>query len=170
MKTSNDFVREIRVLYGKKGILSDYALAKLLWLTRQTVSAHKSGSAKAFGDETGQRIAELLDLDPAYVLACLAAERAKRPDVRATWQRVAEQFEQIKHAARVAMLLILLGAVNLATPPDAQAAQGANGLSLAHVIHYAKLWLSGLLRAFCRGWAAWWPRLTPEGLRLSGVG
>ena len=167
MKTSNDFVREIRVLYGKKGILSDYALAKLLWLTRQTVSAHKSGSAKAFGDETGQRIAELLDLDPAYVLACRAAERAKRPDVRATWQRGAEQFEQVKHAARVAMLLILLGTVNLAAPPDAQAAPATRSAITPVLYIMSNRRLYGLLRAFWRAWSALWPRLPLHGLCLT---
>lgn len=166
MKTSKDFVREIRARYGKKGILSDYALAKLLGVTSSTMSLHKSGGVKSFGDETGERIAELLDLDPAYVLACLAAERAKRPDVRATWQRVAAHFEQVKQAARVAMLLLVVGLLNLAAPPDAQAAPGANASSLAQVRHYAKYLLGGLLRAFCRGWAGSWHRRPTLGLCL----
>lgn len=160
MKTSKDFAREIREHYGKKGILSDYALAKLLGLTRQTISAHKSGSAKAFGDETGERIAQLLDLDPAYVLACLAAERAKRPDVRATWQRVAKVFSRAKQAAKVASVALAVVLLNLAAPRDGVAAPGAGGVSTGpcYTLCAVRLWRA--LRRF-------WRPSGPHGLPLA---
>ena len=164
MKTSKDFAREIRENYGVRGVLSDYALAKLLNITRSAISSHTTGRRSVFADETGQRIAELLDLDPAYVLACLAAERAKRPDVRATWQRVAEQFEQAKQAARVAIWLIVLGLAGLSHSPDTLAAPRSDRFSTSPCYTLCAV---RLLRALRACWAALWPRLPLHSLCLT---
>lgn len=115
MHTSAEFAREIRARYK---IESDYALAKLLRVTRQTMSAHKHGDAKTFGEETGTRIAELLGLDEGYVLACLAAERARSETARAAWTRLAARA-RVAAFALVAMGVTLIG---IATPPPAAAA------------------------------------------------
>ncbi len=116
METSKDFARAIKARYS---IESDYALAKLLGLSRSAISEHRTGKSKSFGEETGFRIAELLDLDAGHVLACLAAERSKDIKVKKVWQRLAE-------LTRVAIIAPLLFAVTLAgsalvTSPAAQA-------------------------------------------------
>lgn len=87
MQTSHDFVRELRARYPRSG--TKYGLAKLLGLSPQAIDKRER-NGQSFSDETGERIAELLDLEPGYVLACLAAERAKRPTVRAIWQGIAD--------------------------------------------------------------------------------
>lgn len=104
METSKDFARAIKARYN---IESDYALAKTLHLRSSTMSAHKSGRAKTFGEDTGYRIAELLDLPAEYVLSCLAAERSKDIKVKKVWQRIAE-------LTRVAVLAPALLAVTFA--------------------------------------------------------
>jgi transcriptional regulator with XRE-family HTH domain len=43
-------------------------------------------------DDKARKIAELLDLDPAYVLAVIHGERAKSDATRAAWRRVADAF------------------------------------------------------------------------------
>ena len=85
MEKMQDFVQQIRQRYDIK---SDYGLAKALSLSRNAISAHKHKRSKHFSEETAYRIAELLNMDPAYVMTCLAAERAKDERVRETWQRV----------------------------------------------------------------------------------
>jgi hypothetical protein len=50
------------------------------------------------------RVAELLELDPGYVLACMAAERAQRPVVREAWERL---------AASLAVLVMAVGSATL---------------------------------------------------------
>lgn len=124
METSKDFTSAIKARYS---IESDYALAKLLHLQASTLSAHKSGRAKTFGEDTGFRIAELLDLPAEYVLSCLAAERSKDIKVKEVWRRLAE-------LTRVAIIAPALFAVTLAgssfvTPSPA---------SYANSVYYVK--------------------------------
>ncbi|HJX19108.1 MAG TPA: helix-turn-helix transcriptional regulator [Acidiferrobacterales bacterium] len=118
METSGDFVRAIRARYG---ITSDYQLAKTLRITRSAMSKYKTGVCHVFSEETGFRIAELLDLDAGHVLACLAAERSKDIKVKKVWERLAE-------LTRVAIVAPVLFAVTLAgsalvTSPAARAAE-----------------------------------------------
>ena len=42
-----------------------------------------------FREEDAERIAEWLELDSLYILACLRAERAKRKGVKTAWSRIA---------------------------------------------------------------------------------
>lgn len=135
MENSADFERAIRARYS---ITSDYQLSKLLHVTTSAVSARKRGHSKTFGEETGQRIAELLGLEPAYVLACLAAERAKRPDVRATWERIAATLTRTAAA-------FLLG-IALFSPPTPSQASTATGYTLCEAMGRAKRLASLLVR------------------------
>lgn len=107
MENSAGFARAIKVRHDIK---SDYALAKLLGITRSGISSHTTGRRSVFSDEVGYRIAELLDLDAGYVLSCLAAERSKDIKVKKVWQRLAE-------LTRVAIIAPVLFAVTLAGSP-----------------------------------------------------
>ena len=97
----------------KHGGASDYRLAKLLGVTRGAVSAYR---CKRIGlsDELALKVAAELNLDPVFVLACAHAERAKQPEIRAIWERVA-----VRVAAGV-VLGIGIGGI-LAGMPDAPA-------------------------------------------------
>lgn len=99
MDTTKDFMARIRARYN---LTSDYQLAKFLGVTRQRISGYK-GRDITLGDETAIKVAEALELPPAYVLNCMAAERAKRPEVKKAWQRAAAAL------ATAASVLFFLG-------------------------------------------------------------
>jgi len=90
----------MRALKARLGCRSDYRLALELGVSRATVSTWKRGRAHP-GDDIALDIAEILDLDPGYVLACLAAERAESPAVKKAWQQFA------KGIAATAIILLL---------------------------------------------------------------
>ena len=74
---------------AKHGLPSDYALAQKLDLTRSSISKFRVGK-DCLGEETACKVAELLNLEPGYVMACIASERAKKPEVKAAWKHTAE--------------------------------------------------------------------------------
>jgi hypothetical protein len=71
---------------------SDYALAKKLEISPQSVSLHRK---KPHGMDSGLalRVAELSNLPPEYVLSCAAAERAKCTEEKHAWMRVSMFLE-----------------------------------------------------------------------------
>lgn len=88
MTTSSEFMDAIK---QRHSIPSDYALAPVLGVTKQEIS--KLRNRKAFiGDTTALRVAELLSIDPAQVIASAHAERAKRPEERAVWESIIERL------------------------------------------------------------------------------
>ena len=85
---------------------SDYAAAALIGLTRSQVSKYRNGK-DYFGDDTCERVAELLSLDAGYVMACVHAERAKTPSVRQVWEALAKKLERAGAVALAALAFIL---------------------------------------------------------------
>jgi DNA-binding transcriptional regulator YdaS (Cro superfamily) len=72
---------------------SDGKAAALLGVSQVTYSRWRSPHTPDLpSDENGVKIAELLQLDPAYVLAVVNGERAKSQETRATWRRMADAF------------------------------------------------------------------------------
>lgn len=78
-----------------KGLESDYRLAKLLGVLPQTVSNYRSGRSQ-LSDEIAVRLAALMGRHPGHMLASLAADRAKHPDVAKAWQEVAKMLGRRK--------------------------------------------------------------------------
>ena len=108
MQSTNEFLNAIA---AKHGGASDYRLAKLLGVTKGAISAHRCRGV-GLSDELALKVAAELSLDPVFVLACAHAERAKQPEIRAIWERVA-----VRVAAGV-VLGIGIGGI-LAGMPDA---------------------------------------------------
>lgn len=132
MDTSSTFVDRIKT---KHNVTSDYAVAALLGVHRSAMSKHRHGQRDAWDDVIGLRIADLLEIDPAYVLACLSAERTKRPDVAKVWKKVAGGF--------VALILAVLF---LGSPQPVQASSTCTGYVLCEVRYRRVLaWLLGAL-------------------------
>lgn len=102
-----------------QGIESDYALSKALGVVQSAVTHWRSGRSHP-DDAIAARLAAMAGQEPTAVIAELHAARAKSPEVRALWIRMADQ---LRHA--VAAVLVALGAVMLALAPSPQGAQAA---------------------------------------------
>ena len=82
---------------NRQGIVApatDYALAKLLEKNPSSFT-HYRNRGVTFDDQTAVKVAELLDIDPAVVMADMHAERAKDKEVKKIWLRVAHSFKPI---------------------------------------------------------------------------
>jgi len=106
----------IEAAKSHQAIPSDYALAKLLGVTPSLISGYHAGRSRP-DDEMARRIAELANLDPGYVVACLHAERAKTDETRAVWQGIAKRLQ---HATAAGLAMVILSA-GLTVSPDASA-------------------------------------------------
>lgn len=74
---------------ARRGLTSDYQLAKLLGVPTQRLSNYRSGRNQA-DDDTALQLAELCEIDPAPLLARIQAERSKSPRTRAAWLRISQ--------------------------------------------------------------------------------
>ena len=88
MKTTTNYLDEVK---AARALPSDYALAKLLGITQQSIQAYRSGRS-ALGIETAMRVGEILGIDGHAVYADGQIERAKSAEVSAFWQSISEKF------------------------------------------------------------------------------
>lgn len=72
-------------------IASDYALAKVLGIARESINAFRSGRS-AMGIETCMKVGEILHVDGQAIYAQGQIERAKKPEIRQFWESVSEKF------------------------------------------------------------------------------
>lgn len=100
MQTTVEFLDAVK---EKHGIPSDNQLAIRLGSTRSSVSNYR-GKKNYLEDEVAVKVAALLEIDPAYVMACIHAEREKNQEVKKVWSRMAERLSIA--AALVAVALI----------------------------------------------------------------
>lgn len=70
---------------------SDYALAKALGITRESVSQLRNGKT-SMGIETAVKAGDYLGVDGHAIYAHSQIERAKKPEIRDFWQSVSEKF------------------------------------------------------------------------------
>lgn len=105
LKTTSQFIEDLK---AKHGLKSNYAVAKFLGQTDTAVArwAHGKGS---FSDETAMQFADLLEIDPAYVVACMHAERAKEVKERKLWERIANLSIGVTAALLVVWMLPIAG-------------------------------------------------------------
>ena len=75
----------------RRGITSDYALAKILGVSQPAVSSYRAGNSK-ISDDVALTVAEILEIHPLQVIAAANAERAKTPEQKARWASVMEKF------------------------------------------------------------------------------
>lgn len=98
----------------RHGIKSDYALAKVLGVSRQVMSSYRSGTT--LGDDMALKVADQLGVPRAAILAAMAAERSRSAEVRTAWH------DAIKRLGGVAAaVMVLLGGGP--TPPGATAGE-----------------------------------------------
>jgi transcriptional regulator with XRE-family HTH domain len=92
--TTTDLIDAVK---KAKGITSDYALAKQLGLKPQTISNYRHGRTQ-MSDETAVALAGMIDRPPAPILAQLAAERAKSPEVAKVWREAARALSRARRS------------------------------------------------------------------------
>lgn len=85
-------------------LATDYKLAKFLGWTPQRLSGYRIGR-REFDDDSCVQIAAALEVPPAYVMACIAAARAKRADIKKHWLAAARLLKTGTGAAIVAAVL-----------------------------------------------------------------
>lgn len=88
MATTIDFLDALK---ARNGGLSDYAVAKVLGVTRGAIS-HYRNNRSFLDDTTAIKVANLLKIEPGYVMASCHAERAKSADEKAAWMAVLSRF------------------------------------------------------------------------------
>ncbi len=91
----------------RHGLDSDNKLAAFLDINRGRVSLYRTG-ARTLAPVDCHKVARALDARPEYVLACVQAERAKRSEDRAAWNRLAMLAK--KAGAAPAAVLVALSA------------------------------------------------------------
>lgn len=75
----------------KLDLPSDYALAKVLGVTRESVSALRTGKC-AMGLESCMKVAEILNIDEHIVYSDAQLEKAKTPEIKQFWLSLSEKF------------------------------------------------------------------------------
>lgn len=91
MKTSCEFLDAVK---AKHCLVSDYALSKKLDVGQSCVT-HYRKKRSFLDDDMAVKVAELLGLEVAYVLACVHAERAERSKNATTmkvWLDIASRY------------------------------------------------------------------------------
>lgn len=88
MLTTVDIIELVRLETEAR---TKYAAARRLGVLHQTL-ANWIVRGSVMRDETGLKAAEILDIDPDYILACLAAERAKDSPAFKTWAHICQRL------------------------------------------------------------------------------
>jgi hypothetical protein len=135
MKNTADFLDALRVKFD---LPSDGALGRFLGITHRQQMSWYRNMRGTFDDELSLKVADLLELDPAYVVACMHAQREKNDQVRKVWERIASMAVAASVVFAVAGLALILSG-------SAFSLEGVGyGLSVASAgftrsIHYAYL-------------------------------
>lgn len=101
MNTTNDFLNAVK---AKTGAVSDYALAPKIGLTKQMISRYRL-KKDYFSDEYCLKVAEILEIDPAIVIAAIHAERAKNESEKRVWTDIFERLGGVAAALVVSVSL-----------------------------------------------------------------
>ncbi|WP_194286366.1 DUF3693 domain-containing protein [Rhodocyclus gracilis] len=112
METTADVIEALKI---KLGARSDYAIAKKMGWSTSRVCNYRKGRAN-LDDLAAFQVAEILDLDPAKLIALKHAVAAKNEEERATWKAI---LERLGGAAALVLLGVGLGG----SPSPAQASQ-----------------------------------------------
>jgi transcriptional regulator with XRE-family HTH domain len=89
-------VQYLDAIRAKHHVSSDAELARLLNVTKQTVSRYRLLPI-SMDDEIAMRAARLLNIRPATILLDMHAERQRNPLIKAAWQEAAETLREHAH-------------------------------------------------------------------------
>lgn len=104
METTVVFLERLR---SRLGGVSDYKLALALGVKTTTVTNYlKRG--RTMDDKVAIKVADALEISPAYVVACVHAERAEDGESTRLWTEIAAKFAACFVFAVAAMPLFSL--------------------------------------------------------------
>lgn len=126
-----------------QGIESDYKLAHVLGITQSAITNWNSGRSHP-DDAIAARLAVMAGQDPSMVIAELHAVRAKTPEVKALWLRMAHQ---LRHA--VAAVMFTVGAAMLLIAGSPTSAEASTGSAQAHNSPGLCIMLNNICEGFC---------------------
>ncbi len=126
---------------ARLGITSDYALGKKLGWGQTRLSQYRTRN-REMDDDGCLQIAAVLELPPEYVMACVAAARAKSAEAKSAWQKAADLL-------KTGTAAVILGAALLLSQNAPTTSTGEQSLSNQRSIHYARL--RRALARFARG-------------------
>jgi plasmid maintenance system antidote protein VapI len=95
----------IQLLKDKKGLASNYAVAKYMKLSTSTLTNYATGKT-CFSDDIAIRFADELDINAGVVLADMHAEREHDPKIHNAWVQIARTLQQ---ATAAVFMVVLLG-------------------------------------------------------------
>jgi transcriptional regulator with XRE-family HTH domain len=130
MSTINKYLDDLK---KKNDIPSDRQLAIFLGVSSQYINQIRH-SPRSLSEEVAFSIASELKIDPAIVFAELRAERAKSPEIKEVWKRIAKIAG---NAAAIAAVFLILGMVEIDNKGLAFSGLVAS-TQFEHSIHYAQ--------------------------------
>lgn len=75
-----------------RGLPSDYAAAKVIGLSRFTVSGYRQRPDATLDEDSAEKVAGALNINPAAVLIDQLAERSKNPETRSILSKTAGEL------------------------------------------------------------------------------
>ncbi len=107
----------------KLSFTSDYALARHMKVSRTAITNYRQGK-RHIDEYTAFKLAEILDIDPALIIAEMKAETEKNPEKQAFWQeqldirRVADGTVKIIKGGltKLRIMPIMLNLLNMKPP------------------------------------------------------
>lgn len=155
MDTFHDLLDRAKARTG-----SDRRTAAAIGITQGSVSDWRNG--KHPSDEQALKLAELVELDGAYVLALVRASRAKSDAARDTWRRVAQAF---------ATVLVSVAAVAGGAPQAQAGGFNINGIGGSSSAQDGPKYALGLKRrrrkAAAKATASAWLHATAQALGMT---
>lgn len=115
---------------SKKGLPSDYAAAKVLGLSRFTVSGYRQRPDATLDEDIAVKVANVLEMSPAIILADQAMERAKSDDAKSAWSSIIDRLGGV-----AAMVVVSVASLGM-SPAPSYAAAGGPGSSMCIMLSY----------------------------------
>lgn len=101
MTTTIEYLEQLKI---KANVSSDYALSKMLDISRSAVSNYRNGKS-SFDDETCLKVASILEIEPIEVLINIHVERSTNPLVKDAF---AEMLEKVSKVAAVCLFATVI--------------------------------------------------------------
>lgn len=132
----------------RRGIKSDYALAKVLDVTYHTLMNYRHGRSRP-DDRTLSRLGELGEIDQVeldLLAVQLQAERCQNEDAKKLWMRIAKRLQG--GGAMAGFLAALAVSLLVGAPSRAEASTLPSNLwaSSESTVHYVKWLVDSVLR------------------------